>query len=388
MTVLHVMASPLSLCFLRGQGDYMKKHEFELVVVCSPGGDAVLFAREEGVDVHQVSITRSFSPLKDLVSLIRLVRLIRRLRPIIVQAHTPKAGLLGMVAARLAGVRGRIYSMRGLPSLTARGGVRLMLECAERVSCTLARRVICESESLRAVVLARGLCNPAKCTVLANGSGHGVDAAVRFNPQRFRPEDADRIKKRFNLPPSGPIIGFVGRLTLDKGLRELWRAWQVVKESHRDAVLFVVGDLDSRLPLPEGLLGELSSDARVRRTAWTSEIAEAYSVMDLLVLPSYREGLPNVVLEASAMEIPVVATDVVGCVDAIRPGVTGSLVPVRDPSALAAAIVRYLESPELRKRHGTNAREWVAASFQPQTIMNELVLEYRRVSRTNSGSTQ
>ena len=374
--VLHVATVGMSTTFLRGQVRWVRDRGFEPHVAAARGERLASFGRKEGVAVHPVPMSRRVSPLRDLGSLVRLVRLMRRVRPTVVHAHTPKAGLLAMLAATLVRVPVRIYQLRGLPLETASGLVRQLLWLSDRLACGLAHRVIANSDSLRQVAVREGLCPEAKLRVLVHGSGNGVDAAGRFDPARLRGKTRVETRDRWGIPRDARVIGFVGRLVRDKGVAELAAAWRALREQHADLHLLVVGPFEERDPVSAETRAALEGDPRVHLTGANWETPSLYAAMDVVALPTYREGFPNVPLEAAAMELPVVATRVTGCVDAVEDGVTGTLVPAREAETLAAALGRYLDDPALRRRHGRAGRERVLREFRPEAIWEAVHAEY------------
>ena len=377
--LLHVTTVPMSLIFFRGQVGYMKSRGFQIQALSSPGPELAEFGAREGVATHAVSMPRQLTPLRDLFAVARIWRRVRRVRPDIVHAHTPKGGLLGMIAAFLARVPVRIYHVRGLPFMTAAGWRRRLLRATERVSCRLAHQVLCVSHSLREVAVEEKLCAPDKIKVLAGGSGNGVDAGGRFNPENSDPGSRRERREAYDIPASATVVGFVGRLVRDKGVVELVAAWRRLREQHPEAHLLVVGPFEERDPVPGDVAESLRSDPRVHLSGMQRDLPPLYAAMDLVVLPTYREGFPNVPLEAAAMALPVVATRIPGCVDAVADGVTGTLVPPRDADALEAAIKSYLADGGLRRRHGEAGRARVLREFRQEVIWQELYKDYCRL---------
>lgn len=375
--VVHVPTIADSLMFIRGQAGYLGPHGFQLEAIAAPTPYASVFASSEGVPVHPLAMTREITPLADLRVLAQLVRMLRRLRPDIVHAHTPKGGLLGMLAAALTGTPVRVYHMRGLPLEAAQGVKRLLLSASERVSCALAHRVICVSHSMRDRAVALRLCPAGKITVLAGGSGNGVDSTGRFSAAIAASGAGSEARRSAGIPADALVVGFVGRQTRDKGMLELAEAWQRIRAAEPRARLLLVGGEDAHDPLPQAVRDMLVGDDRVHIAGVRFDIAPWYAAMDLLVLPTYREGFPNALLEAAAMGLPSVATRVTGCVDAIEDGVTGTLVPVRDPAALGSAVMAYLSDAALRRRHGTAARARVEKDFRQEAIWAALLAEYQ-----------
>jgi len=377
--LLHVTTVPMSLTFLTGQVGYVKARGFEVRAVSSPGKELGEFAAREGVRADPVPMSRAISPFADLVALHRLVAKLREWRPHIVHSHTPKGGLLGMIAAWLARVPVRVYHIRGLPFVTASGARRSLLRWTEKVSCRLAHRVLCVSHSVRDTAVTEGLCPAQKVIVLAGGSGNGIDAAGRFNPQRVEPGTRGTVRAAYGIPTDAQVIGFVGRLVRDKGIVELAHAWRVLREEFPNVRLLLVGPVEPRDPVPPQVIQSLRSDPRAHLTGENWDTPPLYAAMDVVVLPSYREGFPNVPLEAAAMGLPVVTTLVPGCTDAVLDGVTGMLVPAGDDGSLAAALRLYLRDPDLRRRHGAAGRRRVLAEFRQEVIWEALYQEYQRL---------
>lgn len=377
--VVHVMTVPASLAFLRGQAAFMATRGVRLTAVTSPGPELEPWGRQEGVAVFAVDMPRRVSPIQDLAALARLIRLLRHLRPDLVHAHTPKGGLLGMLAATLAGVPARIYHIRGLPYVAATGRRRALLRTTERISCGLANRVLAVSRSMRDLAVSDGLCAAGKVDVLRGGSGNGVDAVGRFRPAA--PEMRRAARREFAIPEDAPVIGFVGRLVREKGVGELAEAWRALRAAFPAAHLLLLGPEERQDPVDPAALAALRCDPRAHLLGNVRDTPRGYAAMDVVALPTYREGFPNVALEAAAMALPIVATAVPGCTDAVVDGATGLLVPARDGAALARALGRYLSDSALRAAHGEAARARVLADFGREGIWEAHVSEYFALAR-------
>ncbi|HXG60011.1 MAG TPA: sugar transferase [Planctomycetota bacterium] len=372
LRVVHVTTVPETLAFLAGQAAAWTARGIEMHAVSAPGPALEAFGRREGVRVHSVPMSRRIAPAEDLRALAALTRLFRDLRPDVVHGHTPKGGLLAMAAAAAAGVRGRLYTLHGLPLETAAGIRRAILRTTERIAGALARRVHAVSFSLRRRALKEGLVRPEKLRVLGAGTVNGVDTDV-FAPA---PEEGKAFRRAWGIPESARVVGFVGRVVRDKGVGDLVSAWRRLREEFPDLHLLVVGPMEPQDPIPEEARKALGSDRRVRLTGALDRTRPAYAAMDVVVLPTYREGFPQVPLEAAAMGLPVVTTRVTGAVDAVMEGVTGTLVPPRNPEALAAAIRRYLADEALRRRHGEAGRRRARRDFRPARLQEETAAEY------------
>jgi glycosyltransferase involved in cell wall biosynthesis len=383
--IVHVITIPESFGLMRGQLSYMAARGVAISAISSPGEALDALAERERVPVFAVPMARRITPFADAVAVLRIYRVLRQIRPDIVHAQTPKGGLLGTIAAWLARVPVRIYHIRGLPLTVATGMRRVLLLVTERIACGLASQVLCVSHSLRAVAVAEGLCPAGKIKVLGGGSGNGVDADERYNPQRIGSQ-RETIRNALGLPADAIVAGFVGRIVRDKGVIELTRAWSKIREEFPNLHLLVVGRFEDQDPIPDDVGEALRTDPRVRVVPWWDDMPALYSAMDLVVLPTYREGFPNVPLEAAAMGLPVVATNVPGCIDSVRDGVTGTLVPARDPVALEEAIRSYLRNPERGRAHGHAGRERVLRDFRQQAVWDALRAEYSRLMRRSASN--
>ena len=367
-----------SFLLLRGQLAAAKRAGFDVIALSAPGEIASRVSAEEGVEHVPVPMDRGFAVVGDLVALWHITAALRRHRPDVVDASTPKAGLLLAVAGWATRVPARVHTLWGLRFETMDGARRRLLTFLTWVTCRLAHRVICVSESLRLRAIECGVVDQEHAVVLGAGSCNGLDERS-FARTAERTAAGSALRERLGIPPSSCVIGFVGRIALDKGVGELAAAWRVLRQSWPELHWIVVGREDDTDPVPTDVLAEMAADPRCHLLGQLDDVAIAYAAMNLLVLPTYREGFGNVLIEAAAMERPTVATEVTGCVDAVEDGVTGTLVPPRDPTALAAAIDRYVTDPELRHRHGIAGAARARLLFGQQVLWDRKHDEYRRV---------
>lgn len=377
--IVHSTTVPGTFGFFHGMFRDLQRRGYAVTAISSPGPRLTTFGEQEGCATWPVDLRRSISPGPDIVTVFKLWRYFRATKPEVVHAHTPKAGLLCMIAATLARVPVRIYHIHGFPFMTARGWRRRLLMATERISSGLAHQVYSVSHGIRAIAMEKNICRAQKVRVLQYGSINGLDSAGRFNPALINQREVTAIRNRIGLPEAALVIGFVGRLVGDKGIAELHAAWTLLREEFPMLHLVLVGEFEQRDPVLPDLVEKLRTDDRIKLAGPVQDVSAWYRIFDVLALPTYREGLPYVPLEAAAMEVPVVASRVAGCTEAVEHGVTGMLVPARDVPKLAAALRVYLKSEELRQLHGHQARDRVKHLFSPEAMWEALAAEYERL---------
>lgn len=367
--LVRVAAVPMSLdLLLKGQLQFLNGH-FDVLAVASPGEEHERIRKREGVRTVELPIERTISLARDLASLVRLYGLFRRERPWAVHSLTPKAGLLSMAAAMLARVPVRIHTFTGLIFPWRKGPMRFLLKQMDRLTCLCATHVIPEGEGVKRL-LAEERITRKPLQVLAHGNINGVDLDY-FRPAARRAE----IRRKLGVPEEAVLFVFIGRVTAEKGVRELLGAFRSLQAEAGAApvALALVGghedDAAAGTDTPGVILPGFQQDVR----PWL-EAADAF------VLPSYREGFPNALLQAGAMGLPSVATDICGCNEIIEHGHTGLLVPPRDERALLAALQRLRDDPALRRAMGQNASVAVAARFERSLVWQALLDFYRQTA--------
>lgn len=358
---------------------------FRVSIVSGPGELSAGAKRVSGVMAHVVPMARGIELFADFIAFCRIWQLIRRLRPDIVEFSTPKAGLLGNIAAWIRRVPVRVYFLRGLRLETATGLMRIVLLWSEKIAAACAHVVVANSRSLGNRAHELGISNGNKTMILGEGSSNGVDA-VRFSP------GSSSVRDELAIPAKAQVIGFVGRLTTDKGVPELLEAFVKVLRHRPECCLLLVGWFDAAADaLGRGLRERIEGHPQIVCTGYVADAAPYYRAMDLMVLPSWREGFPNVVLEAAASGVPVIATTCTGSCDAVVPEVTGVLVAPGNPDAIAEAALRLLGDDQLRGRMAGAARKWAVEHFDEQHVLAMTVQFYqellkRRKSKMDSGS--
>ena len=359
--VIFSVSVPLALRLLRGFPEFMVENGWEVHVVSAPGPQFTAWAQDRRIHFHAIEMERNPSPLQDLKSLAAWIRLCRTVKPDLVSVGTPKTGLLGGLASWATRVPRRVYVQRGLRLETTKGIRRLVYWLTERVTVGVSHSVLAVSPSLLDVMVRLRLSRPEKILVLGSGSSNGVDVH-EFEASAFRVGQVDELRRSLGLGVGIPTIGFVGRLTRDKGFDILETAITQLYKVGSTFNLLVVGGVDDSSS--QATLERIhESGIKVVATGAVPDPAIYFQLMDLFCFPTYREGYPNVVLEASASGVPTITTDATGAVDSVIHGETGLIVPMGDPDSLARALTQMLSDKQELLRMGANARAHVEAHF-------------------------
>jgi glycosyltransferase involved in cell wall biosynthesis len=373
-SIVHIVTSSLSVRFVECQAEYLAREGYEVTVVSSPG-EELSKAKRDGLQTIAVPMAREISLWTDLVSVWRLARVIWRIGPTITNVSTPKAGLLGGIAAWACRTPCRYYTLLGLRCETTTGLKRVLLLWTERIACRCAHRVICVSESLRQKAIDLGVVNADRTLVLGSGSGNGVDVE-RFAPNADTLRRAAELRGHLGIPANAPVLGFVGRLTRDKGIGELVEAHIKLRKRFPAVRLLLVGDVEQGDPLPPETRRIMKTEPQIIQTGFVEDPAPYYHIMNVLAFPTHREGFGNAPLEAHAAGKPVVAARATGVLDGVIDGVTGILVPVGDVAALAGALELVLKDPSLAVALGSAGRERVLREFRQERVWEAIVGEY------------
>jgi glycosyltransferase involved in cell wall biosynthesis len=382
--IVFAVTSHISLRLLRGFPEYMHENGWEVHVISSSGPGSDKWIDDGRVTFHAIGMERDPALGSDIRSLIQWIRLCRGIRPDVISVGTPKAGLLGGLAGSISRVPRRIYLQRGLRLETSTGIKRLILWMAERVSVAASHEVVAVSESLRLEMIKLRLTAANKIVVIGRGSSNGVDVR-EFDSTSFSSARMIALRETLNLHSDKPTIGFVGRLTSDKGFDVLEHA---VSELHVRGLVFsllIVGGVED-VESKKALRRLADSGLAVAATGAVLDPAPYFQLMDLLCLPTYREGYPNVVLDASASGKATVTTNATGAIDSVIPGETGLIVPMGDVSALANALERMLGDADETARMGQKARANVIENYDRPFVWEQLRAYYADQLRLGTGT--
>lgn len=376
--ILRVVTSSISFKLIDGQAQFMQQQGYQVITASGGPFPKDGIPQLNGVRfVPQPHLVRPISIREDLLALRDMIRLIRKERPDIIHSHTPKAGLMGMLAGWLCHVPIRIHTVAGLPLLVHSGFKRKILNLVERITYRCATSVYPNSHKLRDTIISLKLASPDKLRVIGDGSSNGINVQ-HFCKELLAEELVDPIRKQ--LGGSFTFI-FVGRIVRDKGICELVEAFTRLQQEHPDARLLLVGDFEQELdPLPEEVYHTIQSHPAIYCAGWQDDVRPWFAAADALAFPSYREGFPNVVMQAGAMGLPCVVSDINGCNEIIIEGENGLIIPSHDAPALYQTMKRMMEDKALYMHCQQNARPLIASRYKQEDVWQATLEMYRSLT--------
>lgn len=377
--LVRITTVPISLnILLKGQLKYLSNY-FEVIGIASKGELLDEVNKREGVQVIGVNMERGIHPVKDLISLFQLYKHLKKEKPVIVHSITPKAGLLSMLAGKMAGVPVRMHTFTGLIFPSKSGLMQRILIKTDQLLCWAATDVYPEGNGVRKDLLRYKITSkPLK--VLANGNVNGIDTTY-FNPDFFSAQNKKTFRQELHISENTFVFIFVGRLVGDKGINELVRAFRKLNSTGKQrSKLLLAGpferELDSLHPETER---EIRENPDILSVGYQPDVRPYFSIADALVFPSYREGFPNVVLQAGAMGLPSIVTDINGCNEIIVEGKNGTIIPPKDANTLETVMRRFMDQPEYVAQLAKNARRMITDRYEQLAVWDALLEEYKRL---------
>jgi len=368
-------------------------------------------ARKEGVKVIPVEMSRTITPFKDMKAVWQLYRIFKKKQPFIVHTHTPKAGTVGMLAAKLAGVPIRLHTVAGLPLLETTDFKRKLLDVVEKLTYSCATKVYPNSKGLKEIIIKNNFTNSTKLKVLANGSSNGIDTSF-FNPQLVTQIQKETLSKQLGIQQEDFVFVFIGRLVGDKGINELIAAFKYLQSKFpsreglgvckkdqnsklktgnlsearpndcKTARLLLVGPLETDLdPLRKNTLQEIEKNPNIISVGFQQDVRPYFAISDCLVFPSYREGFPNVVMQAGAMGLPSIVSNINGCNEIIKEGENGWIIPVKDTAAILNTMENCLTNSEQFNKVKENARQLIVDRYEQKIVWDAILEEYKALEK-------
>ncbi|MFZ4106182.1 glycosyltransferase [Flavobacterium sp.] len=367
---------------LKGQLAFLSEN-YNVIAVSGKDSHLETVANRERVPTINVSMSRKISPIKDLISLINLYFLFKKEKPLIVHSITPKAGLLTMVAAYFARVPIRVHTFTGLVFPTKSGAMKQLLVIMDKILCKCATNVYPEGEGVkRDLIQHRITTKPLK--VIANGNINGIDLEY-FNPENVTEIELIKLRASLGIQRTDFVYIFIGRLVADKGINELIAAFVKLNKKNNNIKLLLVGHLEQELnPISKATLFDIQHNSNIISTGYQDVVRDYLALADTFVLPSYREGFPNVLLQAGAMGLPSIVTNINGCNEIIINNYNGIIIPVKNEITIFDAMQLLLKDELVYHTLQSNARKGIENRFDQQVVWKAILEEYKIITNNVS----
>ncbi|MBL7886959.1 MAG: glycosyltransferase family 4 protein [Flavobacterium sp.] len=375
--LIRITTVPLSLDkLLEGQLRFMNEF-YDVIAVSSEKEYLEKIGAKENVSTFHIEMTRKITPIQDVISVVKMYFFFKKNKPFIVHTHTPKAGIVGMLAAKLAGVPHRLHTVAGLPLLEADGIKRKLLNFVEKLTYSSATKVYPNSNALREIIQQNHFCESSKLKVIGNGSSNGIDTSY-FSKSHFSVEQNDALKSKLGIATTDFVFIFVGRIVADKGINELVAAFSTLQKEHTDIKLLLVGPFEEELnPLQPETMNEIQTNPSIISVGYQKDVRPYFAISNTLVFPSYREGFPNVVMQAGAMNLPSIVSNINGCNEIVIEGENGTIIPVKDQNALYNAMKSITQNNSTIQKYTQNARHLIVSRYEQKVVWDAILKEYR-----------
>jgi glycosyltransferase involved in cell wall biosynthesis len=361
---------------LRGQLKFMSDY-FEVIGVAADQPALKKVQEEQQIRIKGINMTRKITPFQDIIAIWKLYLLFRKEKPAIVHTHTPKAGFLGMIASWLAGVPVRLHTVAGLPLMVFSGFKMRVLALVEKVTYRFATKVYPNSFKLAEYIVERHFTSLHKIKVIGNGSSNGIDTSY-FDPAKYSVETKNILRYSLQFSNDDIVFCYIGRMVRDKGIIELVSKFVEINMHNNKAKLLLVGSFENHLDPLDNTTNELiKNHPDIKWIDFQDDVRSYLSITDIFVFPSYREGFPNVVMQAGAMGIPCIVTDINGSNEIIVHEINGLIIPVKEIISLRGAMERLVEDKILYQTIKTNSRNMIVSRYEQKFIWNLLLEEYK-----------
>ncbi len=378
--LIRITTVPISLkLLLTGQMRFMQENGFEVIMVSGHGKEWEVVKKQESCKHQLIPFTRAITLFQDLKCLWLLIRLFHKEQPDVVHTHTPKAGLLGMIAAKVTGVNVRLHTIAGLPLMTASGVKKKILTSTEKITYWSADTVLPNSHSIRKYIIENNLCPIDKLHIIGNGSSNGIDLS-RFSRSVLRENKIIEAKRNINYHPSNKYLLTIGRMVHDKGIVELVNAFINVNKSFPNLKLILIGEMEEERAeetLPQKTKKKIINNKNIVHIQWSDEVEYYMAIADVLIHASHREGFPNVPLQAGAMECPIICSNIPGNIDIVEDNKTGIYFEKGNQKILEEKIIYALSNPEVMQHFAKILRLEIEEKYEREHFHQQLLKFYQ-----------
>ena len=376
--IIRITTVPVSLnVLLKGQLAFMNQFYKVIGVSTYEEHHFSEIKNREHIELVSLTMTRTISPLKDLIALYKLYFFLKKEKPFIVHSHTPKAGTIGMIAAKLAGVPHRFHTIAGLPLLESKGTKRKLLNLVEKITYSCATKILPNSIGLKEIIVENKFTNANKLKVIANGSSNGIDC-IHYDASLFFEDEKISLKENLGISSKDFVFIFVGRLVGDKGINELVKSFKRLSTDVENVKLLLVGPFENNLdPLKKNTIEEIDSNNKIIAVGAQKDVRPYFAIANVLVFPSYREGFPNVVMQAGAMGLPSIVTNINGCNEIILEGENGLIIPMKNAELLYQAMIKILNEKDEYRIMSQKSRDLIVKRYEQKYVWEQLLKEYQ-----------
>lgn len=369
---------PMALRYLLpGQMGFMSNHGFDVLMISADGKELPEVLKKEQCRHLVVPMTRKITPFRDLKCLLLLIRIFKKEKPDIVHTHTPKAGLLGMLAARICRVKTRIHTVAGLPLMVETGVRFRLLKFIEKLTYASAHRVWPNSKSLKEFIILHNLCKADKLDIIAKGSTNGVNTG-RFNRAALDERIINEIKVQINYSTGNKYLLCIGRLVKDKGIVELVNVFRTLQKNGQDLKLILVGTYEAALdPLPADTVQEIKVNPHIIHINWTDHVEYYMALAGIFVFPSHREGFPNVLLQSAVMDLPIICSHIAGNIDIVTDHKTGLIFESGNEMQMEELLTYALSHPQHMQIMADQLQQDITNNYRQENIWQKMLEAYK-----------
>ena len=375
--LIRITTVPISIeKLLENQPKYFSKF-FDITIVSSNKSELEKLGEKQGVKTFYLPLTRKITPFKDIIAIFKLYFFLKRENPKIVHSHTPKAGFVGMTASFFAGVPIRMHTVAGLPLMERKFIKKKVLIFIEKLTYLFATNVYSNSKKLMEFILSKKFCSKRKIKTLANGSSNGID--TKYFSDNISLISKNKLLDTLKILKNDFVFCYVGRVVKDKGINELVSAFNELNLKNKNCKLIIVGKIENETnPVSKSTMGIIKKNKNILLTGFKNDVRPYLSIGNCFVFPSYREGFPNVLMQAGAMDLPCIATNINGCNEIIQDNINGFLIPPKNIDALVKAMQKIMDKKLIIKL-SKNSRLMVKEKYDQKYFWKKLLIEYNNL---------
>ena len=375
--LIRITTVPISIeKLLENQPKYFSKF-FDITIVSSDKSELEKLGKKQGVKTFCLPLTRKITPFKDIIAIFKLYFFLKRENPKIVHSHTPKAGFVGMTASFFAGVPIRMHTVAGLPLMERKFIKKKVLIFIEKLTYLFATNVYSNSKKLMEFILSKKFCSKRKIKTLANGSSNGID--TKYFSNNISLINKNKLLNTLKILKNDFVFCYVGRVVKDKGINELVSAFNELNLKNKNCKLIIVGKIENEInPVSKSTMGIIKKNKNILLTGFKNDVRPYLSIGNCFVFPSYREGFPNVLMQAGAMDLPCIATNINGCNEIIQDNINGFLIPPKNIDALVKAMQKIMDKKLIIKL-SKNSRLMVKEKYDQKYFWKKLLIEYNNL---------